>query len=198
MFKKRFYRIFSTFILSMAILSGCSSSLHSLSSFRVPEIRFEVDKARVDTVDRSSSDIFINNFLDTRKKPYLVAIEEQELLKEGDVSIAVSESLTDAFREMGFSISDSAPVVISGEVKEWFVNVHTEIQETATARASLYIEVLDPSNRRAYSGIYNGYASRKSLRIRKKDIRELLRTSVSEAMRQLTADRQLIKVMSSF
>lgn len=183
------------FFSSLLALSACGSSLHSLSSFRVPELRFDAKNLSNSEID---STIFLNNFLDSRIDSSLVSIEEQRLLKEGDVSIEVTRELSEALKDMGFKISDSAPVVVAGEVVEWMVQVNTKIQDTASAKASLHIEVLDPSNKRAYSGVYNGFAAKKSLSLQKVDIRKLLRTSMQEAMKQMLEDKQLIKVMTSF
>ena len=88
--------------------------------------------------------------------------------------------------------------MISGQVRKWHANVTGGFQGKIESEASVYVEVLDPANKRIYSGVYNGVSSLETPNVDVKDMRESLGAAMASAIEQLNKDQQLVKLLSSF
>jgi hypothetical protein len=62
----------------------------------------------------------------------------------------------------------------------------------------VYIEVLDPANKKIYSGVYRGYSSMEAASVNDQDVSRTLASSLEESVAQVTSDKQLISLLSSY
>lgn len=184
------------FILLMCSVSACGPSLSATMSVPdVPIVRSELGGVTRPPV---GAQVYVDNFVDARSDKSLIVLKDRSVQPEGDVANNVALALEGVFRKIGYEFSEVAPVLISGEVRKWAVDLKGGFTKDASAEAAIYIEVLDPANRRAYSGVYTGFASVQSPSMNKEDLERLLVSSMREAIKQLTADEQFLKVLSSF
>ncbi len=186
-------------LLSMLAFSSCSSRLQK--NMRMPEIpAWETTGRIVDTGStQAPHQLFVDKFSDARPSEIIVRRGAEEVIASGEVGVSVGSALEKAFRSRGFSVSQTAPVVISGEIRAWQSEITKGFpSQKLQANAEVFIEVLDPANKRIYSGTYKGSASREDPSLNEEDIRGNLGTAMSEALSQVTSDKQLIDLLMSF
>ncbi len=142
--------------------------------------------------------LFIDEVKDVRAENALVGYAGKNINADREVSPVVREALEKAFKGRGFTISDSAPIIVTGEVKNWFANVRGGLPGSVDSNASIQIDVFDPANKRIFSGNYQGSAALETPSVDERDIRGALGTAMSEAISQILADQQLIELLASF
>jgi hypothetical protein len=176
------------------VSTGCGPSLRSEIS--VPRlIPAGAPEARRPS---RGSFIFVDQFLDTRPGHALVRIDGRDVRPETEPADEVVAGLKRALERDGFAFSDTAPVILSGELRVWSAEVKDGFSAKAEASSQLFIEVLDPANKRVYSGVYEGFAAKQSPGLSESDVKDALQTSMTEAIRQVMVDTQLIGLLASY
>ncbi len=175
--------------------TGCGPSLNS--TMPVPKVKIGGAKATA-APDSGATYLYIDEFLDKRESSVLVRREKKEVNPEGDVTPAVVDALKQVLAAKGFEFNDSAPVIISGEVREWVADVTGSLPTKVSAQAAIFIEVLDPANKRIYSGTYRGLASLEEASVNEKDVSKTLASALEESVGQVASDKTLISLLSSY
>lgn len=142
--------------------------------------------------------IFVDQFIDVRASQEIAKVEGREVSAAESPADAVVAGLRRALEKDGFSLSDTAPVILTGEVRAWTALVTPGFSSESRASAQLFVEVIDPANRRVYSGVYEGFSSKSAPGLDEGDVRETLELSMTEAIKQVLADSQLIGLLSSY
>lgn len=185
-----------TVCLLVACFVSCSPSIGSKIALpnliRAPEPLGDIGRPQYEGY------VFIDELADKRGTQAMAKLDGREILSKSEVAPAVLTGLKDALYRKGFKFSDTAAILLSGEIREWFAQIEGGFRSSADAQAVLYIEVLDPANKRIYSGVYKGTATKESPNLSDKDVTAVLGVSMTEAIEQVIGDRQLMKLLSSF
>lgn len=116
----------------------------------------------------------------------------------GEVTSEVQSALESTLAGAGVSVSDSAPLMISAEIRRWFASLDSGMSGGVHSDAELFLQVFDPANKLVYSGSYRGNAMLQQSGIQDKDIRDNLGTAMSEALGQIVKDQKLMHLLASF
>lgn len=174
---------------------GCSQGYKP--TLEVPKVVITLPKETNPDRTRNAF-VFIDQFEDHRPSPALATLDGKEMQPEGQVITEVVAAIKAGLEAKGFAISESAPVILSGELRAWHANVTGSFPTNVAAEAIVSVEILDPSNRRIYSGVYKGYSSAESSALDHLDIQQALSSSMEEAVRQIVADKQLQTLLTSY
>ena len=180
--------------LILVATSACSPRLNE--TLEVPTVPIPPPSKNVEKV--SNAYLFIDEFSDTRANKALATMDGKEIQAAGDVVPSVVKALNEALTGRGFEISESAPVMVSGEVRQWIAEISGSVPTRVSVEASIFIEVLDPANKRIYSGVYQGKSWKESSSMKEEDIRRTLGEGMSEAIKRIIADERLMGLISSF
>lgn len=183
------------FFLSLLCLVSCGPSLKKTMDF--PNVNLNLAKISSDN-NLANTFLYIDKILDKRNNHVLVRYEGKETLSTGEVSAQLQELLKQALTKKGFSFSDTAPVIISGEIRKWYAEITGSLPSLIVAESEFFIEILDPANKRIYSGTYSGKAQAEEGSVNDDDIRKVLSASLEEAVVQFTSDKRLITLLSSY
>ena len=196
--RSRYAALLLPFVAAVALsasLISCGPTLKptlDVPSIKVSGAKIEKDSSAANTY------LFVDDFVDGRVNKVFVRNNKKEISAAGNLAPAVADALKQALGARGFSFSESAPVIISGEVRDWNADVTGSLPTKVDAHAAIFIEILDPANKRIYSGVYKGFASIESASIGEKDVKRTLANSMEEAVTQVVADKQLVSVLSSY
>jgi uncharacterized lipoprotein YajG len=164
----------------------------------VPHVKIAGGKISKDNTTANTY-LYVDEFVDRRENKSLARNEKKkEVQPESDVAPAAVDALKQSLSAKGFSFSESAPLIISGELREWIAEISGSLPTKVSAQASVYIEVLDPANKKIYSGVYRGYSSMEEASVDEQDISRTLASSLEESVSQVTNDKQLISLLSSY
>ena len=183
---------FPLLFILLFLLSGCSSSVHSIVP--VPKIPPAVKKNAMGTIPGHPV-VFVDQIKDARSVNYFVDNRGSYSSAAGDLTLAVSEGLKQALKDTGFELEESAPVIVTGEIRDW---VATLGRGGVSSRAKLYIEVYDPANKKIYSGTYEGFSDFDNPSINTEDVTQSLGTAMAETISQVLGDQKLLGLLSSF
>ncbi len=185
------------FILSVCFLTCISCSTRVGGTIHLSKIpTVEIDHGS--KITASDAALFIDELRDTRPESQVADFNGRSIFSDSAFDLLVKESLQQTFRQKGFVISDSAAVVLSGEIRQWHAEITGGVPGTVKSKASIFLEVFDPANRRVYTGTYQGTASVERASINDKDVNVSLTTAMQQAIRQVVLDEQLVKLLSSF
>lgn len=194
---------FSTLILTPLFLAfsissvGCGPSLKS--TIDVPRVEFSGEKKGSGL---KGSQLSIEQFTDKRISKIIAGETEAPLDKGAEakqpIGPAVQDGLKRAFADRGAEITETAPVVISGEVLRWYAAVSGGLSGKAKGEAVVRIEVFDPANKKIYAGTYEGSATMQRPSLSEKDVSETLGAAMAQALSQVSEDKQLVKVLASY
>lgn len=183
-------------LFSGVVFSGCAPSIK-------PEVRLlelissaKVEKGLIDLSFRPY--IFLSSVVDMRTEKSVAEYDRKKVRTPDDVSQVVSAGLKRSLEEQGFLFSESAPVVLAVEIRQWRAEVESGFSDQVRAEASLFVEVIDPGNKRVYSGSYKGHAVIEDPSLDTKDVQSVLRTSMNEVLNQIVLDKQLMRLLSSY
>jgi hypothetical protein len=180
----------------IGLISGCSPRLRS--SIPVPQVIPLASKNEKAIPAPASSQLSIDQFTDGRKQKAFITFNGKVSEPEGDVGAAVQSGLTMAFKKTGYEITDSAPIIIAGEIKKWEAVIETGFSDKVDGQATIKVEVFDPANKKIYTGTYEGFASIEHPSLDEEDIEKALGTAMGQAVHQVTVDNQLANVLKSF
>lgn len=174
------------------ICIGCSPAVKK--RIEVPFVPVEPG----DGIALEKYSLSLDEIKDSRPTADIADVHGNPIQTEGNAVQGVRSALESALRREGFGISDSAPLILGPQVKKWFANVHGGMPSVCDADAELFVQVFDPANKLIYSGSYTGASTLQEPAIDEQDIRQTLGAAMSEAIRQLTSDKQLKKLLESY
>ena len=176
---------------------GCGPS--APASLALPDLQVKEVGKKVEGIGGAPSYIFVDDFIDARTETDIAKVDGKGVsLKEDQTGVSVRSGLRQALERKGFVFSDTAPIVLSGEIRQWKADVTGGFKSKIRSEASLKLEVLDPGNKRIYAAVYKGYSYFEGTSLGAEDIRKALGVSMEEAILQILKDPQLIKLLSSF
>lgn len=176
--------------------TGCGPSIKG--SIPIPAISINKDP-NPSSRNSGNTYLFVDEFIDARGSKTIALVDgKNEVQSTGEVVPPVVKGLKDALGNSGFSFSDSAPVVLSGELRKWNADVSGRMPTKIKSEAQLFVEVLDPANKKIYSGTYNGFSSVESGSVAEPEVQKALSSAMEEAIKQVTNDRQLIGLLQSY
>lgn len=181
-------------LCSAVIASGCGPSLESqipVPHIPTPEIAEKLSGERRMLV-------FVDEFLDERESMAFVEGEDETAQAEGELARGVQSAVRRALETKGFTVTDEAPLVLSGEVREWRAKVDDGFPPEVASRAVLFVSVFDPANKRVFSGEYSGTATVKQASMSQKDVQEAMGLAMSQAVSQIVSDEKLVRLLRSF
>lgn len=116
----------------------------------------------------------------------------------GRVGASVEEGIKNAFRENGISILETAPLSLKAEIRKWRTKVDSRANTMMSSEATLYVELVDPSGKKMYSGSYNGTRSSQFPVVTRVDVQDSLALAMANAIGQVVNDPELLNVLSSY
>lgn len=187
---------FPTFlsVILVAFITACGPKLSPVVN--VPEVSPPAGL----NVDRRArgSEIYVDTVLDSRPTTIITSFKGVDAQFTGDLTSVIRRVVEGVFRQKGLSLHEKAPVVINLEVKQWSAQFAPENSAKVDAQAELYLEVIGPANRKIYSGTYKGFSSFEGSPFDNKQLEELLKTAMNEAVRQLVHDQGLMDTITAF
>ncbi len=139
--------------------------------------------------------VFLDEVKDNRQADEIININGQRKVDiRGDISLVVHYALRQTFRKRGFTVTDTAPVIISGSVKKWIAKVK---EGQTTCEAVFAVDVLDPTNQSIYSSTYDGFSYFPATSDKIK-IKQALGQAMADALKQVIEDKHLIEIITSF
>jgi uncharacterized lipoprotein YajG len=142
--------------------------------------------------------IAVEEFSDDRPSKALAVKGEQQSESVTDVGVAVQKAVESSFRNLGFMIDANSALLVRGKVKKWISEVKSGMPSEASSEAVVFVEVLDPTNKRVYHGTYQGTAGIRSPSLSRDQISESLGSAMSQALTQLVSDQGLVTLLRSY
>ena len=183
-------------LVFLLFVYSCGPSISK--SFVLPKIDPQVSPDATLKNQGADSYVFVDEFIDARPKAAVVNYNGRLIESDSEAVKIIVDGLREGLTVKGFKLSDTAPTILAGELRTWVANVSGGFTKISRAESAVFVEVLDPANKRVYSGVYKGFATIESPGLNEKDIRDTLRTSMNEAVQQVLADEQLIRLLSAF
>ena len=180
-----------TFGVVTVFFSGCSADVGP--SIETPEVPAP-SVARVERRARLAAQITLGHFTD-RREP-IEALGSGDITQpQGKVARKVEAALVKSFVSNGISIVNEAPYSIQGEVRKWNASVMTTASSKLRSEAALYIEVLNESGVRVYSGTYHGSRASQFPIASAGDIQDSLGLAMSQAIGQILEDEGFLQAL---
>ena len=142
--------------------------------------------------------VAIDDVIDARHDRAIVSHDGKSIEAASDVTVVVKRVLEESLSNSGLYISDSAPVMLAAEIRDWRTDITGKSSPRADATASIFLKVFDPANKMIYSGTYRGNSNLQKVSMTENDVRDVLGHALTEAVTQVTKDTQLLKLLSSF
>lgn len=180
------------FVFALLLLSSCGP--RGIQYLEVPELP-EVALGGPKGLDRSyKSYIYVQEFTDTRETPFFLKHGRHAYEPASSISPVIRDRMAVTLEKKNFVISDTAPIIVDGEVRAWEVKVQDGMQ----GEAELYVQILDPTGARMFSGTYRGFAFYNKVSLKDKVIKKALARAMGEAVRQVMTDKELMRLLGSF
>ena len=184
-------RVFQAIIFASAVaLGGCA-----------PTVGPQVDAPEIPVVAKTGSiksgvRVALQGALDVR--PAIVADPDSESVTQpaGPVASQVEDGLRKALEMNGIAELPSAPVAMRAEIRKWQAQVSARDTGKLSSEASLFVELIDGTGQRIYSGNYVGNRASSFPLISASDIRESLGLAMASAIDQMMSDPKLIEKLS--
>ena len=185
-------QIYFISLLFIAALTSCGSNIST--SMSPPVI-----VAPVKMVDLGKGAmVFIEEIRDERGQSDLGHSPNGPITSIGSVPSTIRQGLEDLFKKSGFSVTDSAPVVLQSSLQQWDVDITGRMSSVIVSNAKLTIQVYDPANRLAYTGKYQGNAQIQQSSADDKIVKEAMSGSMNQVLEQIAADKTLMKLLATF
>jgi len=182
----------SIFTLVIIGLTSCGANIS-------PSMTPPVISAPLNMTDAGKgSMVFIEEVRDERGDTNLGQTSSGPIAALGSVPSTVRDGLEDLFKKSGFSVTDSAPVVLQSSLQKWDVDITGRLSSNIISNAKVTIQVFDPANRLAYTGKYQGNAQIQQSSADDKIVKEALSASMSQVLEQIANDKNLMKLLAAF
>ncbi len=144
------------------------------------------------------AEVYVDTVLDSRPTNVVTSYKSVNAQFATDIAPTVRRAIEGVFKQKGLSIREKAPVIVNVEVKQWSAQFSADSSSKVDSQAELYLEVIGPANRKIYSGTYKGFSSFEGSPFDNKQLEDLLRTAMNEAVRQLVYDQGLLDTVTAF
>ncbi len=166
-------------------LSSCVAAVGS--SIEVPDVPAG-DAVSFDEMINSS--VALGSFRDVRQEP-----DPNRISPEGEVTSRVKDAYEKSLTKRGTRISDSAPVVVHAEIRNWYAI--TKGTGEVESEASVYIEVHSKDSNRIFSALYHGSRASTFPLVTAQDISDSLGLAMAQAIDQSLYDQAMRAVLST-
>lgn len=183
------------FLLLFIVLCASCAPKGGLQSLAVPEIPDMVVYPQGGERPYKSY-VYVNEFGDARPSPFFVKYGATAFEPASNIGPVVRDRLARTLEKKNFVISNNAPIVVSGQVRAWEVKVGDQVGGMQ-AEAELTIEVMDRTGSRMFSGVYRGLSNYSKIELKDKTLSRALSRAMGEAVKQLFADQDLMRILSS-
>lgn len=182
------------FLLSFSLLS-CGPSF--TSPVLAPEI--SIDQMVLPKLSAAGEGRFyLKNFQDSRTDKNLLKINGEVFSTDSDLTLVVREGISRAFVKAGYAHSKEASVFIAGKLEQWDAEIVDAYPSTILCKAKIYLELLDPIDRRIYSGTYSGMSELQSPGLNNDDLRKALSLAMNKAVEQAVKDKGLTSIINAY
>lgn len=188
--KKHFFSI-----LAGLLCLGCGASFRE--GLPVPTLKG--DPKNIEAAHASEGAmVYLEDIRDNRKQTAFATYKDMVIQPVGDPVASIQTALKRNLESIGLEVTDSAALVLTGELRKWQVGINSGVPIDMQSEAVLYLEVYDPTNKRIYSGEYQGFAAIQKTSASNKDLNDALETAMIEVLAQIKNDKQLVSLLSSF
>lgn len=182
-------------LLGFAFIAvGCSTELYPVVS--VPEVAVPFSLSNT-TLGRGA-EVAVTDVVDGRGTQTVAEFRGRKVVFGDDIAAPVRRSLETVFRNKGFIVMSGAPVSVELRVRQWNAHVSDVDGVKCETNAQLDIRLSKDGTNRTYTGTYRGMASYQGRSLDNAVLEDLLRTAMSEAVKQLSNDQNLFAVVASF
>lgn len=181
-------------LVLIPLLLACSHSVQRSYSF--PELAPGAEETVGEASNRGIS-IYVDQIVDDRAVREIVLAADGNAASVGDAGRPVANAMMKAFLQRGIVSSDSAPLILSGAVKEWYARVNSGIGGGVAAEARISVALSDPAGTQLYSALYSGSAE-SSGGFSKTEFDRVMAAAMQEAIGQVTSDQKLIGLIESY
>ena len=186
------------FIFAAALFLASCGGPDYKPSLEVPEIVPIIKNTATVKPRHGDAVVYIHQFSDARTAEAIAEYDGREVKPAGDVIDRVVRALRGGLQKKGYRFAENAPVLIAGEIRKWMANISGGFKARVDAQAAVSIDLIDPANKRVFSGIYQGYANMEKSGMEDKDVQETLSVAMAEALGRMLSDPQFNRMLSSY
>lgn len=168
--------------------------------FNNPVLAPDASLATVELKGKAGSEgrFYLKNFEDIRKDLSLVTLDGESYKTDSDLTLVVREALSRILVKSGYSSSKESAIFIKGKLIDWKAEVKDGYPSTLVSSAKVYLELMDPTDRRVYSGTYAGEAELQAPGMDNNDLRKALSMGMEKALEQVVKDKGFVSILSSY
>lgn len=177
-------------------LNGCAPGLdRTLSVNRIPDL----DAAQLHASLGPDIKVQVQKFTDNRTERTIGDINGRTLAPASDVALAAQLALEQKLKAKGYRLSLFNSPSISGEVKEWLVQVHPGFpSSTVDASAEIKLNVFSPKGVLVYSATYKGTSTAQNPYFSQERIESVLGEAMAYALEEAIRDEQLRSKLADY
>ena len=178
------------FLFAAANLLACAPNLgKSIIVTSIPLVTIE-HKVPLSNTARAR----VGEFTDARTDLTAAEIDGRKLPADGDVGSAVVLGFEQALRDSGVQLVLFDAPSVSGQIKEWKVNVNPKFPASdITATAELEVSVKDISGNNLYAATYTGEMAASDMFANETKVKKILGLAMSQAIQQAVEDSVLVE-----
>ncbi len=183
-------------ILTLVVLGLVSCGPNFVNPVIAPEAPLEA----VDVKPRAKSEgqFYLKSFEDSRSLKDLTSYDGKSYYTDSDLTLVGREGLSRILGKAGFSSSKESAIFIKGKLIEWTADVIDGYPSLISSKAKIYIELIDPTDRRIYSGSYSGAAELQAPGLSNDELRKSLSLAMEKALEQVAKDKGVVNVLTSY
>ena len=187
-----FIRLAPRLLLAITLLNALASCSVNIS----PAIAPPVIQAPSGLSDRGKGAmVFVEEVRDERDDKSLGRGPNGPIQVVGTITGTVRDGLEDLLRKSGFTVTDSAPVILQTSLQKWDAQV---LSGGVSSEAKVTLQVFDPANRLAYTGHYQGNAEIQQGSLDDRIVKETMTSSMGQVIEQIRADKALMRLLSAY
>ncbi len=141
---------------------------------------------------------YLKSFEDIRKDQNFIKYNGQNFKCDSDLTLVVREALSRILVRSGFQASKKSAIFIKGKLVDWNAEVQDGFPGTLISQVKVYLELMDPTGRRIYSGTYSGQAELQAPGLDNNDLRQALSLGMEKALEQVALDKGFVSVLKAY
>jgi uncharacterized lipoprotein YajG len=179
-------------IVGALVLGGCAPSLKDdMRVSSIPVVPIEI-KGEQPALGR----LQIDPFRDSRSANFVAEIDGRKIMPKGDVGEAVRQAFQHHFHTRGAQLSLFRAPIISGEIREWHVQVKPSFPSTKIhALASIDVSVSDPAGKVVYRATYSGETTSDDPFPSQRSVEKILGSAMGHAIKEAVLDAALLETL---
>lgn len=177
-------------------LNGCAPGLNqTLSVNRIPDL----DAAELRASLGPDIKVQVQKFTDARPEKTIGDVNGRALSPASDVALAAQLALEQKLKAKGYRLSLFNSPSISGEVKDWLVQVHPGFpSSTVDASAAVKLNVYDPKGVLVYTATYKGTSTAENPFFSQERIESVLGEAMAYALEEAIRDERLRSKLADY